>query len=214
MSSIVSLEWINPTTAHISIQDLSSKNTLSTNIINQLENTINEINNNQNVKIVILSGLESNFCSGNSDLASPDVNKIHQLLLNCELPIIAALQGDALGEGLVLGAYADILIMAEESNYSGYNNSKNCTPESGAAYILPKKFGTLLGAELLYSTQPYTGEMLKNRNAPIRVVKKDRILSTAIELAKDFDEKLSVSLRLLKKHLAHVMKNEIQPYLK
>ena len=39
-------------------------------------------------------------------------------LLRCEIPVVAAIQGHAIGGGLVFGAYADVIVMAEECLYS------------------------------------------------------------------------------------------------
>ncbi|MFI4955142.1 MAG: enoyl-CoA hydratase-related protein, partial [Gammaproteobacteria bacterium] len=214
MTSLVKVEWQTPTTALLQMQDLSTHNTLSLDFISSLQMAVTEINQNQKAKVVILTGLESHFCCGNAQLNYQDkTNSIHQLLLNCELPVIAALQGDALGDGLVLSAYADVIIMAEESSYSSHYANESFSPGMGATYILPKKFGTLLGAELLYSSAQYTGQILKTRNTPVRIVKKVSVLPTAMEIARDFDEKLSTSIRLLKQHITQIIKTEIAPYL-
>ena len=208
MNSLVKLEWQSPSTALVQMQDLTTKNTLSKDLITQLATSFTEINNNQQAKVVILTGLESQFCCGNSTLDYQQ-EALHHLLLNCELPIIAAVQGDALGDGLALAAFADVILLAEESNYSSNYLDESMTPGMGAAYILPKKLGSLLGAELLFSSQQYTGHLLKARNTPIRIIPKEKVLATAMELTKDFDEKLSVSLRLLKKNITDTIKLEI-----
>jgi polyketide biosynthesis enoyl-CoA hydratase PksI len=212
MNALVKLDWSNPTTAIISMHDSTKENTLSSELISGLQEAFAMANANQKAKVIVLTGLENQFCCGNAH-ANLDMSSVRELLLNCELPIIAAVQGNALGDGLVLAAYADVLILAEESIYSATYLKGGITPGSGATYIIPKKFGPLLGNEILYTSQNYLGQTLKTRNVPLRIISKDKVISTAMDLTKDFCDKPEPSLRLLKQRFNQIMKTEMEPHL-
>lgn len=212
MPNLVKLDWLNPSTALITMNDISTHNTLSADLITDLKATFTTATANSAAKVIIFTGLDQHFCYGNIS-TQLDLTPVRELLLNCELPIIAAVQGNALGDGLVLATYADIIIFAEQSCYSATYLEEGHTPGSGATYIIPKKFGPLLGAEILYTGQSYTGSVLIERNIPLRIVNRENVLPLAQELAKDFNDKLEPSIRLLKKHLNQIIKSEMVPYI-
>ena len=83
------------------------------------------------------------------------------------------------------------------------------TPGFGATFIMPYKFGHVLGAELLYTAQDYEGRDLKARNVPMRIVPRAQVDNVAMNMAKDFNQKPLVSLKLLKKHLVQEIKSDL-----
>jgi len=222
MNSVVTLEWVDQGIAVVTMQDVQSKNTLSLALMTDLCKTFSDIEKNTSAKVILLKGLDSYFCCGATKddllkLAAGTMTfvdmPIYRLLLDCSLPTIAAMQGHALGGGLAFSAFADIMIMAEESTYSSNFLKYGFTPGFGATYIMPKKFGPILGLELLYTAQSYEGRDLKARNIPIRIVKKSEVMMTAMSIAKDFNEKPTVSLKLLKEQLTKTIKDELPNYI-
>jgi polyketide biosynthesis enoyl-CoA hydratase PksI len=136
-----------------------------------------------------------------------------RLLLDCELPTIAAMQGHAIGGGLAFGLYADIIVLAEESMYSANFMRYGFTPGMGSTYILPKKFGETLGAEMLFGAGGYHGGQLKERGVSARVVKKKDVINTALATARELAGQPLVSLKLLKKHLAQPIRDELPSWI-
>lgn len=154
----------------------------------------NSINSNSNVSSIVDTPMDSNF---------------YDLLLNCEVPVISAMQGHALGGGLVFGCFADIIVMGIECIYSTNFMKYGFTPGMGATYIIPKKFGEQLGTEMLFTAKNYYGEELKNRGTSIKIVRKSKVIDTAMEIANDLVDKPLLSLKILKNQLASKTRSEL-----
>jgi polyketide biosynthesis enoyl-CoA hydratase PksI len=118
------------------LEEREYKNTFSKPLINGLMNTFEAIQQMADIKVVVVYGYDNYFCCGGTKeeligileekLQFTDLN-FYDLLLQSEVPVISAMQGHALGGGLVFGCYADIIVMGEECLYSAnfmkYGNS-------------------------------------------------------------------------------------------
>jgi len=222
MNDVVKLEYVQKTIAVITMEDRDSKNTFSKALVAGLYKTFEAAENNPEVRVIVLKGYDTYFCCGGTKedllkLAAGEMTFVdmpfYRLLLDCKLPVIAAMQGHALGGGLSFSSFADIIVMAEEATYASNFLKYGFTPGFGATYIIPKKFGSVLGAEMLYSAKEYEGRELKQRNVPARVVKKDDVFSLALNLAQDLSEKPRISLELLKKHLAQPVREDLPHFV-
>ncbi len=216
MADVVKLQYLEPAIAQIILEDREYRNTFSSSLIQGLTTAFASLK--PETKVVIIHGYENYFCCGGTqeELLKLSEGKMtfadlafYRLLLDCEIPTIAAMQGHALGGGLIFGCYADIILMAEESLYSANFMKYGFTPGMGATYILPKKVGEVLGQEMLFTAKSYHGGELKERGAQINVVKKSAVITTAVELAKELIDKPLVSLKLLKQQRVRAIKAEL-----
>jgi len=200
------------------LEEREYKNTFSKPFINDLKNTFEAIGRMADISVVVVHGYDNYFCCGatKEELINILGQKVqftdldfHDLLLRCAVPVISAMQGHALGGGLVFGCYADIIVMGEECLYSTNFMKYGFTPGMGATYIIPNKFGELLGTEMLLSAKNYYGRELKERGAPVKVVKKAEVIKTAMGIAKELADKPLLSLKVLKKHLTRHICSEL-----
>lgn len=208
MNEVVKLNYPNAFIAEIVMEERAYHNTFSQALIQGLEKAFSSLQ--PDTKVVVVHGYDNYFCCGGTqeELMKLTEGKMtfadlsfFRLLLDCELPTISAMQGHALGGGLAFGCYADLIILAEESLYSTNFMKYGFTPGMGSTYIIPKKFGEMLGREMLFSAKSYHGGELKQRGVLVNVVKKENVLSTAFNLAEEIAEKPLISLKILKKHL-------------
>lgn len=204
--------------ARVSMEDRDARNTFSLPLIDGLVNAFAELARDPRAKVVVLQGYENYFCCGGTkdELVGIQEGKVqftdlnfHDLLLQCPMPVISAMQGHALGGGFVLGCYADFVILAEEMLYSTNFMKYGFTPGFGATYIIPRRFGDYLGAEMLFTARSYHGGELRERGAPVKVVKKGEVLPTALQLARELADKPRVSLLELKRRLAEPIRAEL-----
>lgn len=209
MSSVVKLD-IRDSIAVIAMEERVYKNTFSEAFISGLEHAFSQISLNPEAKVVVLHGYDNYFCAGGTkeelvgiyrgELQFTDM-KLYELLLRCEVPVIAAMQGHAIGGGLALGCYADMIILAEEAIYSCNFMKYGFTPGFGSTYIIRKKFGSVLGDEMLLTAKNYYGRDIKARGVGINIVNRSKVIPAAMDLAKEIADKPINSLKLLKKHL-------------
>ncbi|MCB0191364.1 MAG: enoyl-CoA hydratase/isomerase family protein [Anaerolineae bacterium] len=218
MNDVVRLTYPEPGIAVVAMEERTYRNTFSKPLIEGLMRAFDQIGRNPTVKVVVLHGYDNYFCCGGTkeELLNIYEGKIkftdlafYRLLLDCEVPTISAMQGHALGGGLAFGCYADMMVIAEESLYSANFMKYGFTPGMGSTYIIPRKFGALLGNELLFSANNYHGGVLRERGVPARVVTKREVITTALALARDLADKPMVSLKLLKAHLTQSIKAKL-----
>ena len=218
MNHVVNLRMDSEHIAVVEMCDRESKNTFSQNLVSGLMEVFQAIGTNPNIRVVVIHGYESYFCCGgtkeellkiyNGQLRF-DALRFYDLLLQCEIPVITAMQGHAIGGGLVFGSYADLIVMAEECIYTTNFMKYGFTPGMGATYIIPKKFGPVLGHEMLFTAANYYGIDLKKRGAQARVVKKAVVLAEAMSLAQDLAQKPVLALKELKRSLTEHIKSHV-----
>ena len=200
------------------LEEREFKNTFSKRFINDLMETFHMIQRESWIKVIVVQGYDNYFCCGGTkeELISilegrakfSDLN-FYDLLLRCEVPVICAMQGHALGGGLVFGSYGDIIVMGEECIYTTNFMKYGFTPGMGATYIIPKKFGEVLGKEMLHRASNYYGKELKERGAPAKIVTKQDVIPTALKIAEELADKPLLSLKTLKKHLTSQIRSEL-----
>ena len=222
MNDVITLTIQN----HIAIvcmNDRASKNTFTESFIQGLIKTFTIIKHNETIKVVVLHGYDNYFCCGGTkeELIKIYEGKtvftdlgIHDILLNCDVPVISAMQGHALGGGLVLGCFADIIVMGKQCIYSTNFMKYGFTPGFGSTYIVPKRFGDLLGREMLLSAASYYGMELKERGINAKVVDKQDVIAEALAIAEELADKPRVSLLTLKRCFRSPIKRVLPDYIR
>ncbi len=209
-NSAVSLNYHKNEIAVITMQDKVSKNAFSDELIDGLVAAFDSVRNNENCKVVILTGYDTYFASGGTieGLISLHEGKkkftdfaLYELPLNCDLPVIAAMQGHGIGGGFVLGLFADFVVLSQESVYTTNFMNYGFTPGFGSTYILEKKLGFSIAQEMLMSGENYRGYELEKRGVPFSVEPRVAVMHRAMKLAESLAEKNTSSLKILKRHL-------------
>ncbi len=209
-SEVVELVEVAPGVAQVTMQDRTHKNTFSAELVGGLLQAFQQIRASSRYRAVILTGYDTYFCAGGTQEALlslqqgngkfTDIN-IYSLPLDCEIPVISAMQGHGIGGGFVLGLFADFVVMSRESVYTTNFMKYGFTPGMGATYVLPKKLGISLAEEMLLCARTYRGVDLEKRGIPFPVLPRAEVLDYAKQLARDLAEKPRVSLVTLKSHL-------------
>lgn len=223
MNKVITLEYPEPTIALMTMADRNSKNTFSEEFKEGVKWAFQEINENHELKVVIATGYDKFFCCGGTFeelLELTDGKKtfldsdFFTLPLKCGLPTIAAIQGHAIGGGLAFTCLFDYLILSNESYYHANFMKMGFTPGMGATYTIPKKFGTELGQEMLFTAKKYSGKDLKERNPSLSVYPRKQVLEKALELAHHFSDKTHQSIKLLKNCYSETLKATLDEVLK
>lgn len=207
----------------IRMQDRVNKNTFSAELSVGLIDAFENIAAQRDLKVVVLTGYDTYFASGGTKqglltLQSgeggtfADVN-LYSLALDCEIPVISAMQGHGIGGGFVMGLYADFVVMALESVYTTNFMKYGFTPGLGATYIMEKKLGKALTQEMLIAAGTFRGATLKERGIPFPVLPRDEVLPYSINLAKLIAEKPREALVVLKRHLVRDMRAELPDFI-
>jgi polyketide biosynthesis enoyl-CoA hydratase PksI len=218
MSDVVKLE-VNQGIALVTMEERAQKNTFSRPLVNGLQETFAEIGRRTDLRVVVLTGYDNYFCCGGTkeELLAMHEGRLqftdmsfYDLLLRCELPVMAAMQGHGIGGGLAFGCTADVIVMANEAYYCTNFMRYGFTPGFGATCIIPRRFGELLASEMLFTASNYAGWQLRERGAPMHIVPKKDVLKVAMSKAEELADKPLLSLKLLKRQLTARFREELR----
>ena len=133
----------------------------------QLQNTLDQCDNNNNVRAILITATGKAFCAG-QDLAEaidPSIgsistiiqehyNPIIRKIRNIEKPIVAAVNGVAAGAGASIALACDIVVATESATFVQAFSKIGLIPDSGATFILPRLIGIQKAAALMMSAEP------------------------------------------------------------
>ncbi|MDK8181882.1 polyketide synthase [Paenibacillus sp. UMB4589-SE434] len=216
--SIVQMKEIEPGIMLLQMEDREYKNMLTPDMTASLQAAFRLIGADARCRAVIWTGYDSYFSSGGTKEGLLSIHagqavftdaSVFQLSLECPVPVIAAMQGHAIGGGLSMGLFADFVVLSRESVYTANYMKYGFTPGMGATFIMPYKLGYSLGSEMLLTGSAYRGGELERRGVPFPVVPRGDVLAEALELARNMALKPRASLLTLKHHLTRAIREQL-----
>lgn len=218
MNNVVTLEEKGSDIVLLTMRDEASKNTFSPELLQGLHQAFTTINQHPTYKVVVMTGYDSYFCSGGTQegllsLSDQEGNfaegGLYSMPLDCQIPVVAAMQGHGIGGGFVFGLFADFVILGRESVYTTNFMKYGFTPGFGGTCILREKLGLGLAQEMLMGADTYRGEDLRQRGITFPVYPRDQVLEKAMETAHLLAEKPRISLITLKDHLVEDVRQKL-----
>lgn len=107
----------------------------------------------EQARVIVLTGAGRGFCSGQDltdvDLGSVDLEAVLRdeyeplltAIVTCPLPVIAAVNGAAVGAGAGLALSCDVVIAAESASFAQSFTRIGLVPDAGGSYWLPRQIG-------------------------------------------------------------------------
>lgn len=216
--SVVDLCEVSPGIAQITMHDKVNKNTFSIELVTGLMQAFEAVKTDSKYKAVILTGYDNYFaCGGNREgmqaihegkIKLTDIN-VYRIPLDCGIPVIAAMQGHAIGSGWCMGLFSDFVIMSRESYYACNHMKYGFTPGDGATLIFPEKLGANLSQEILFLGKKFRGNELERKGIPLPVLPRGEVLPYALKLAKNLVNTPRESLVLLKSHMTDSIRKRL-----
>ncbi|MEE8582168.1 MAG: enoyl-CoA hydratase/isomerase family protein [Myxococcota bacterium] len=116
-------------------------------------------------------------------------------------PTIAAINGHAIGAGFCVALACDLRVVAQEAKV-GLNFTKlGIHPGMAATWTLPRLVGPALAAELLYTGRIVSGEEAHRLGLANRVVPKEKVVASALDLAREVAGAAPLAVRAVKRAL-------------
>ncbi len=147
------------------------------------------------VQVVVLTGAPPAFCAG-ADLSAGErtftepgpsfsAAGIDLPAWSVSKPVIAAINGHAIGLGLTLALQCDIRIFAADAQYGVVQVRRGMVGDAYSHWILPRLVGMSNAAEILLSGATFDGHRAVALGLGSRVLDSDDVLPAALELARD-----------------------------
>jgi len=187
-------------------------NPLNSAVFRKMEKLIDELEADQEVRAVIITGSgEKAFAAGVDITEITKFSPVEMYEFNClalsaftkfenlNKPTIAAINGLALGGGYELALTCDFRIAAEGAKFAQPEINLGIIPGGGATQRLPRLIGVARAKELLFLGDTIDAATAERYGMVNKVVPGEKLIESAEELARKLASKPKVAMKMLKK---------------
>lgn len=190
----------------------------------ELRNAMVEVDRDESIRVVVLTGAGKGFCAG------MDINELEVLppgdiradqwmrpfdmnrradyqtrygyVPSMRKPVIAAINGAAAGLGLVFALYSDMRFASANASFSTAFARRGLIAEHGISWLLPRVVGPGHAADLLYSARKVLADEALRMGLVDQLVDADKLMAMTLEYADDLAENVSPrSIQVIKRQL-------------
>ncbi|MEQ8242785.1 enoyl-CoA hydratase-related protein [Fulvivirga sp.] len=183
-------------------------NALNLQLMGELRDALKELDSDDNVRAIIITGNEKAFAAGAdikqmADKTAIDMLKIDQFstwdqIRKTKKPLIAAVSGFALGGGCELAMTCDMIIASETAKFGQPEIKIGVMPGAGGTQRLTKAIGKAKAMELVLSGRFISGEEAQQYGLVNKVVPVEMYMYEATQLAKEIAQMSPIASQLAK----------------
>lgn len=194
----------------VKINNPQAMNALNSTVLSELDCAFSQIESDQTIKVVILTGEGRAFVAG-ADISQMSTmsaaegkafgeqgaavfRKIEQL----KVPVIAAVNGFALGGGCELAMACDIRIASAKAKFGQPEVGLGITPGFSGTQRLPRLVGIGVAKELIYTADIIGADEAYRIGLVNKVAEPEALMDQAIEMAKKIASKAPIAVRYSK----------------
>ncbi|MDX1975275.1 MAG: enoyl-CoA hydratase-related protein [Rickettsiales bacterium] len=168
------------------------------------------INEPGHSRVVILTGQGKHFCAG-ADLKErqgmdeeawfkqhESFERALQQLIACPVPVIAAVNGAAMGGGLELALACDFIYASPNARFGLTETSLGIMPGLGGTYQLARRVGLARAKELIYCGKPFSAEEALNWGVVNQLYPMDGLLAAAKDCAQHIAQQAPLAIAAVK----------------
>lgn len=204
----------------------------STHLVDDIEKTIQWANTNFDVSVLVITGAGSAFSAGGNikemqnregafggnveEVQNHYRNGIQRIPLaihNAEIPVIAAINGAAIGAGFDLANMCDLRIASTKAIMGETFINLGITPGDGGAWFLQRLIGYQKAAELTFTGRTIKADEALELGLVMSVVEPEELLDKTNELANKIASQPSTALRLTKRQMKLAQRLELKDFL-
>ena len=196
--------------AIVTISRPEALNALNTQVIAELEQTVDMIEKNSDLSAMILTG------EGRSFVAGADIGEQYPLDLSqgrkwgqrgsavmrriekLAIPTIASVNGFALGGGCEIAMACDIILASEKAKFGQPEVGLGITPGFSGTQRLPRRVGAAMAKELIFSGKMISAVEAERIGLANHVYPADELMNKAMEMAESFAKNAQIAVRYSK----------------
>ncbi|CAN5908041.1 2-(1,2-epoxy-1,2-dihydrophenyl)acetyl-CoA isomerase PaaG [soil metagenome] len=191
-----------------------------------LQAALDEAEADKNIRAILLTASGKAFCAGQDlgeaiDESGPGIEKIVQehynpiilRLRKIEKPIVCAINGVAAGAGASISLACDILVAGASATFIQAFSKIALIPDSGGTFILPRLIGFQRATALMMLGDKVSATEAYQMGMIYKVTEDDKLMETALGIAKTLSEMPTKALGLTKKLLNEGITNSLEQQL-
>lgn len=196
-------------------------NALNPELITELKAALEEVEQDDRVRVVVLKGAGSAFCAGldlkyaGERFEAGDLDSLRFIERNRDLldrmenlpkPIVAAVHGYAVTGGFVLAYFSDIVIASEDAVFQDTHCRWGLVPAWYEAQRMARVFGIFRGKALLMTSDAITAREAQEMGFVYKVVPQGRLEEAVEDLVGKLLQQSPTALRIVKAEITRGMK--------
>lgn len=215
MSEDAVLYRVEESIATITLNRPENRNSMTQDVLEGLGSAVRKVKDDANVRCVIVTGRGKSFCAG-ADFKEPSpeapaegpaqlpherlfgVYSNFLSLLEIDVPVIAAMQGHAIGGGLGLAVVCDLRVANRDARYGANFVRLGLHPGMAITYLLPRLMGVPRAIEFLLTGRIVSGAEAEEAGLVNYAVAADAVESKARELAREIATAAPLAVRWTK----------------
>ncbi|ALR31616.1 MULTISPECIES: enoyl-CoA hydratase/isomerase family protein [Chryseobacterium] len=206
-------------------------NALTKPSLSDLKDFIKECSDDETVRCVAISGRGRAFCSGqNLDDAFVQGNEHHDNdiirkivvdyynplvteITHCKKPVVALVNGPAVGAGAMLALISDFVLAVDKSYFAQAFSNIGLIPDTGGTYFLPKLLGRQLANYLAFTGKRLSAEEAKSYGLVAEVFTEEEFAPKSMEILEKMANMPTAAIKLTKKAFAASYNNTLKEQL-
>ena len=198
--------------ATLTINRPEKKNAMTYAMLMEFTELVSTIGQNPDVRVLIITGTQGAFCAGTdlADLAtipgkerglrgSAEEKDRWWPIVACPIPVIAAIDGPAVGMGAEFSSQCDIRLASPNARFAWNFAQRGLVPDTGAgSWLLPRLIGHSNALRLLYTADFISAEEALDLGFLHQVLPSEDLLPAANALAEKMLQSSPFSLRRIK----------------
>jgi enoyl-CoA hydratase/carnithine racemase len=191
----------------ITIDRAKKKNAITEAMYAAMADTINAARKNNDVKVLVITGKGDCFTAGNdlkdfiqnppNGLKSP-VFKFMYSLCNFDKPILAAVNGPAIGIGVTMLMHCDLIFATESAVFQLPFINLGLVPEFGSSLILPMLIGKARASEALMLGEPFDSKTAMKLGLLNSILSTSELMPHTLSIARTLTAKPTSALKKTK----------------
>ncbi len=218
--------------ATITLNRPEARNAYSAELIGGLVGSLTAAERDDSVRAVVLTGAGKSFCAGGDLKAmrdrtgmfagAPDelrdnyrlgIQSITRRFASFEKPVVAAINGAAIGAGLGLATMADIRVASSNAKFGASFTRVGLIPGDGSGYLLARAIGFSRAMELVLTSRIFDAAEAHFIGLVHDVVDPDDVLPTALGVAEHLASLPAPAVRLAKTALVRTWAGDVEAAL-
>jgi enoyl-CoA hydratase/carnithine racemase len=201
----------------------TKRNAMTSAMYLSLASIFGEAANDESTRVVLWHGAGDLFCAGNDieDFLknppgpgeSPQA-RLMEALVNFDKPLVAAVQGAAIGGGTTMLTHCDFIYAGESSKFQMPFINLAVVPEFGSSCSLPARIGHVRAAELILLGAPFDAKRAAELGLVSEVVSDKDVLARATETARKLSAKPAAALQASKRLMKQPFREQIKAAMK
>lgn len=216
----------------ITLNRPEAKNAISIQMIDELCSTLAHADFDNEVRVIVLTGEGSAFCAGGDikdmknkegmfagesnelkDRYQNGIQRIPRTIEALKTPVIAMVNGAAIGAGCDLSAMCDLRIVSEKAKFGETFSKLALVPGDGGTYFLPRVVGYTKAMEMFLTGKIYNSQEALDMGLANFVVKEDELISKTTEIAQSICNNSPIAVGMTKKALKQNFLNGLESAL-